>query len=426
MKPLMMLPSRRAITFAVITYLIVIISLTIPRVIGPSWRSIMSPRDMRNLEGFPVQWEAFLVLRSLHAMSTNTVPDDLLTWFSTDEYRATLPIYFAAIVTQITKSYVIGITFSELAWWWLGAIGVFLFTRNHSSTSVAYFAGLLTCFSPLGVGHIGSGHLHTASSLSLSVFLAIIWRVFYDTYYSIFITSLLFGGGLYLSSITYTYQWFLIPYFLILSLFDYNRERNFSICILGTVIFLIIRFSSYGLLGLGDLFVHSHQNDPIRVLFSRAEEVNSDRNFSDIFSGLISLFLAKLLIVYNLYKTSYSGVIMSLAAIGAVFVRSNHERLVLASGIALSVAFGAIYGIPWVIMCGYPMVYALASRGICHIHRLTLATIPTGPLHVLKFPAVIFFTQLLLCFCVGLLTNLDIFGDASFSIIWWQGWYEPH
>lgn len=386
----------------------------------------MSARDMRNLEGFPVQWEAFLVLRSLHAMSTNTVPDDLLTWFSTDEYRATLPIYFAAIVTQITKSYVIGITFSELAWWWLGAIGVFLFTRNHSSTSVAYFAGLLTCFSPLGVGHIGSGHLHTASSLSLSVFLAIIWRVFYDTYYSIFIASLLFGGGLYLSSITYTYQWFLIPYFLILSLFNYNRERNFSICILGTVIFLIIRFSSYGLLGLGDLFVHSHQNDPIRVLFSRAEEVNSDRNFSDIFSGLISLFLAKLLIVYKLYKTSYSGVIMSLAAIGAVFVRSNHERLVLASGIALSVAFGAIYGIPWVIMCGYPMVYALASRGICHIHRLTLATIPTGPLHVLKFPAVIFFTQLLLCFCVGLLTNMDIFGDASFSIIWWQGWYEPH
>ena len=381
---------------------------------------------MRNLEGFPVQWEAFLVLRSLHAMSTNTGPDDLLTWFSTDEYRATLPIYFAAIVTQITKSYVIGITFSELAWWWLGAIGVFLFTRNHSSTSVAYFAGLLTCFSPLGVGHIGSGHLHTASSLSLSVFLAIIWRVFYDSYYSIFIASLLFGGGLYLSSITYTYQWFLIPYFLILSLFTYNRKENFSICILGTVIFLIIRFSSYGLLGLGDLFVHSHQNDPIRVLFSRAEEVNSDRNSSDIFSGLISLFLAKLLIVYNLYKTSYSGVIMSLAAIGAVFVRSNHERLVLASGIALSVAFGAIYGIPWVIMCGYPMVYALASRGICHIHRLTLATIPTGPLRVLNFPAVIFFTQLLLCFCVGLLTNMDIFGDASFSIIWWQGWYEPH
>ena len=170
-----MLPSRRALAYAAITYLVVIVSLTIPRVIGPSWRSIMSPRDMRNLEGFPVQWEAFLVLRSLHAMSTNTVPYDLLAWFSTDEYRAILPIYLAAIISQLSKSYLIGITASEVTWWWLGAIGVFFFTRNFTSLSNAYCAGLLTCFSPLGVGHIGSAHLHTASSLSLSVFLAIFW-----------------------------------------------------------------------------------------------------------------------------------------------------------------------------------------------------------------------------------------------------------
>lgn len=412
--------------YASITYLIVIICLTIPRVTGPSWRSIMSPRDMRNLEGFPVQWEVFLVLRSLHAMSTNTVPDDLLTWFSTDEYRAILPIYLAAIVTQITKSYVIGITFSEVAWWWLGALGVFLLTRNYSSTSIAYFAGLLTCFSPLGVGHIGSAHLHTASSLSLSVFLAIIWILFYNIKYSLFIASLLFGCSLFISSITYTYQWFLIPFFLLLSIFSNNSKRSMSIWVAGTMIFLIIRLASYGLLGIGDLYVHSHQNDPIRVLFSRVEDLFTNTNFVDLISTLLLLILDKFFVISHLYETSYSSAVLAIAAIGAVFLRDKYERFVLASGIALSVSFGAIYGIPWVIMCGYPMVYALASQGISRIHHHALTRIPLGPLSVLRLPATVFVTQFFIVTIIGLSTNFDIFGDPAFTIVWWQGWYEPH
>ena len=423
MKPLMMLPSRRAITFAFITYLIVIISLTIPRVIGPSWRSIMSPRDMRNLEGFPVQWEAFLVLRSLHAMSTNAVPEDLLTWFSTDEYRAILPIYFAAIISQLSKSYLIGITASEVTWWWLGAIGVFFFTRNFTSLSNAYCAGLLTCFSPLGVGHIGSAHLHTASSLSLSVFLAIIWRILFNVKYSLFSASLLFGCCLFISSITYTYQWFLIPFYLLISFFSTNCRRNISIWVSGTVIFLIIRLASYSLLGLGDLSVHSHQNDPVRVLFSRVEDLFINTVFVEI---IFLLLLDKLFVIFHLYETSYSSAVLIIAALGAVFLRDKKESLVLATGIALSVSFGAIYGIPWVIMCGYPMVYALAVLGISGVYRHTLAIIPLGPLSVLRLPLPTFLTQLFIIIIIGLSTNLDIFGDPTFTIVWWQGWYEPH
>ena len=72
---------------------------------------------IRNLEGYPVQWEVFLILRSLYSMSTNETPDSLIEWFSTDEYRALLPIYLAAISTQLTKSYIIGVTISEIVWW---------------------------------------------------------------------------------------------------------------------------------------------------------------------------------------------------------------------------------------------------------------------------------------------------------------------
>jgi len=418
-----MLPSRRALAYAAITYLVVIVSLTIPRVIGPSWRSIMSPRDMRNLEGFPVQWEAFLVLRSLHAMSTNTVPDDLLAWFSTDEYRAILPIYLAAIISQLSKSYLIGITASEVTWWWLGAIGVFFFTRNFTSLSNAYCAGLLTCFSPLGVGHIGSAHLHTASSLSLSVFLAIIWRILFNVKYSLFSASLMFGCCLFISSITYTYQWFLIPFYLLILFFSTNCKRNISIWVSGTVIFLISRLASYSLLGLGDLSVHSHQNDPVRVLFSRVEDLFINTVSVEI---IFSSLLDKIFVIFHLYETSYSSAVLIIAALGAVFLRDKKESLVLATGIALSVSFGAIYGIPWVIMCGYPMVYALASLGISGVHRQTLAKIPMGPLSVLRLPLPTFLTQLFIIIIIGLSTNLDIFGDPTFTIVWWQGWYEPH
>ncbi|MBU6152357.1 MAG: hypothetical protein KGR25_12965, partial [Chloroflexi bacterium] len=92
------LPTRRAIMWAAVTYMVLIVVVATPRVVEANWRSVMSPRDMRNLEGFPVQWEAFLVLRSLHAMSSDVAPSDIIEWYSTDEYRATLPTYFAAIV----------------------------------------------------------------------------------------------------------------------------------------------------------------------------------------------------------------------------------------------------------------------------------------------------------------------------------------
>ena len=85
------LPTRRTLAWVALAYLLLIVSLSVPRAVGSSWRSIMSPRDMRSLEGNPVQWEAFLVLRSLRAMSSNEVTEALTEWFSTDEYRATLP-----------------------------------------------------------------------------------------------------------------------------------------------------------------------------------------------------------------------------------------------------------------------------------------------------------------------------------------------
>ena len=420
------LPSRRSIAYASVTYLLLICALTVPRVIGPSWRSVITPMAIRNLEGYPVQWEVFLILRSLYSMSTNLTPDSLIEWFSTDEYRALLPIYLAAIATQVTKSYIIGVTISEIAWWWIGALGVFFFVRNFASPTVSFGAGLLTCFSPLGVGHIGSGHLHTASSLSLSVFLAITWRLFYYTEIRYIFSIILFGCSLFISSITYTYQWFLIPFAFVVAAMPSFSKRRMRIWAWGIVAFLILRWSSYGILALGQLSVHSHQNDPVRVLlYSIESQLTSITPLGIVFGSL--LFLTdKCIVISHMFVTSYGELVLGAAAIGAVYVRNNYERVVLIAGVALSVSFGAIYGIPWVIMSAYPMVYAMASRGSYQLHRIALASLPAGRFQVLRTPRVILATQVILVAAIGLSTNLDVFGDPTFSVRWWQGSYIPH
>ena len=419
-------PSTRCLAFTAAIYLLVICTLTLPRVVGPSWRSMITPMAMRNLEGYPVQWEAYLILRSLYAMSTDTTPDDLIEWYSTDEYRATLPIYFAAIIAQITHSYIIGVTISDVMWWWLGAIGVFLFVRNFTSTTVSFGAGLLTCFSPLGVGHIGSGHLHTASSLSLSLSLAMTYSILFNRNLKYIYAFLSFGSCLFLSSITYTYQWFIIPFAFVVGAMPSFSKRRLRIWASGTVVFLILRWSSYGILALGQLSVHSHQNDPVRVLIYSIENQLTNVTPMGIFIGFLLFLIDKCIVLSYMFVTSYGEVVLGAAVIGAVYVRNTNERVVLVAGVLLSVLFGAIYGIPWVIMSAYPMVYAMASRGSYQLHRIALASLPSGRFQVLRTPRMILATQVILVTAIGMSTNLDVFGDPTFSVRWWQGSYIPH
>ena len=145
-----------------------------------------------------------------------------------------------------------------------------------------------------------------------------------------------------------------------------------------------------------------------------------------IFSGSLLLLMDKCLVISRMFVTSYGEPVLGAAAIGAVYVRNYHERIVLITGVTLSVSFGAIYGIPWVIMSAYPMVYAMASRGSFQLHRITLASLPAGRFQILRTPRVILATQVILIAAIGMSTNLDVFGDPTFSVRWWQGSYIPH
>ena len=416
----MPLPTWRAFSWVAITYLMLIVAITTPRVVGANWRSIMSPRDMRNLESFPVQWEAFLVLRSLHAMSSDAAPSDIIEWYSSDEYRATLPTYCAAIVAQITKSYIIGITISEVAWWWLGALSVYILARSFVSAPAAYCAGVLTCASPLGVGHVGSAHLHTASSLSLSVFLLIAWRVLDDNRIPIGPKILLYGSCLYLSSITYTYQWFIVPFFLITAAFPTFSRRRMIAAVAGAGAFLTLRWASYAVLRLGGLEVHTHQNDPLRFTLARISDptVLETTHMAEMWS----LVIAKGTTVILGTISSYHWLIVLSAGLGLLLIRD--ERFTIASGTAvlLAFAFGTIYDIAWVLMSSYPFVYALAAHGMVSGTRFItlrsplLRDDPRAQVALLAASVALAITA----------SNLDLAGNANFAIGWWRWWYTPH
>ena len=380
---------------------------------------MMLPGDMRNLEGFPVHWESHIQLRSVRAMSASNSLGDLTKWYSTDEYRATLPTYFASVTRQLTGSYILGVTVSEVIWWWSGSLAVFLLARQFLSTPTALAAGILTAASPLSIGHLGSASLHTASSLSLSILLVIAWRILHDGRLAFVPKVALYGASLYLSSITYSYQWFLAPFFVVVTAASRLRDRVFA-SVLGVGVFLAFRWVSYGILALGGVEVHAHLNDPLWIMRDRlpAEFVLASGQWDAIRAFLTDT-------VFNVVLgtvSSYHVVVVAGAGIGLVWTRDARFGVASGTAITLGFAFGAIYGVAWVLMSSYPFVHALAAHGMTHASRALATRLPLLRDNQYAPHALLALSTLI----VASLTNLDLVGDPTFAIAWWRSWYTPH
>jgi hypothetical protein len=375
--------------------------------------------DMRNLEGYPVHWESHAVWRQLHGMSTDQVSDALIQWYGTDEYRATLPIYHASIIHQMLGGYVVGAAAADTVWWWLGAIGVFVLARSFVSIPAAYCAGILTCASPLAIGHVGWGGLHTASSLSLSVILAIAWQILHSDRLRLLPKILFYGACLFLSSITYTYQWFVAPFFVVVTTLPKVSRERLVASILGIGVFLALRLASYGILALGGLEVHAHINDPLRIMQDRLSGLsNSEGRWVVIASFFTDTFADVILGTVS----SYHVAIVGSAALGLLFVRDARFGVSAVTAVALGFSFGAIYGVAWVLMTGYPFVYMLAAHGMAGASSALATRLPR-----IGHDARTSIVLLIGCISVAItLTNTDLVGDGTFAVGWWRWWYTPH
>ena len=102
--------------------LVLIALMAIPRIIGPSWRVIAMPSQMRLIQVHLVQWSSKTMFRTMRAMVSDH-PRGFLgegaDKVSADECRALLQVSYAAVLITVglTNLDAIGVDEHVLRWW---------------------------------------------------------------------------------------------------------------------------------------------------------------------------------------------------------------------------------------------------------------------------------------------------------------------
>ena len=415
--------------------LVVLIALmAIPRIIGPSWRVIAMPNQMRLIEGQLVQWESETMFRTMKAMVTDLPLVEIYSssfQMSTDEYRAILPIFTAAVFANVLGSFYWGSMLADLLWWWAGAIAtVALLSRIGIHRGVAVIAGVFAATSPLGVAYVGSGNLHAASSLCLPIYSLLIWDALVADGRNPISGGIRIGIVLLAASLTYTYQWVLIPAFgFWLAIGHRCMSRAFAL-LLGVTVFGGLTFAVRQFLGFVGLTVTAHINDPLLVLLGRAtiEDESSARVGVALATAveLIRHWAGQVPSVLVDTMWSYHPLMIALAVLG--FANGSWQLrcwVVITSLIAL--AQGLIYSVPWVTMTAFPFVYGCAAHGVTAVarwgsRRWLKRDGKASPL-VRKAGSA---AAVGVIIAMVLATNIDLVGIDWYVVKWWGFWYVPH
>ena len=414
--------------------MVLIALMAIPRIIGPSWRVIAMPNQMRLIEGQLVQWESETMFRTMKAMVTDLPLVEIYSssfQMSTDEYRAILPIFTAAVFANVLGSFYWGSMLADLLWWWAGAIAtVALLSRIGIHRGVAVIAGVFAATSPLGVAYVGSGNLHAASSLCLPIYSLLIWDALVADGRNPISGGIRIGIVLLAASLTYTYQWVLIPAFgFWLAIGHRCMSRAFAL-LLGVTVFGGLTFVVRQILGFVGLTVTAHINDPLVVLLGRAgiEDESSARVGVALATAveLIRHWAGQVPSVLVDTMWSYHPLMIALAVLG--FANGSWQLrcwVVITSLIAL--AQGLIYSVPWVTMTAFPFVYGCAAHGVTAVarwgSRRWLKRDGTGSPLVRKAGSAAAVGVIIV---MVLATNIDLVGIDWYVVKWWGFWYVPH
>jgi hypothetical protein len=245
--------------------------MTASRVATQPWRGIVMPNQMRVIEGRDVQYESETMFRTTRAMATEFTLRQIYetSSFMTDDYRAILPIGTAAAATNLLGSWYWGSVASDVIWWWGGACATASLTGVLGGGKTASFiAGVLASASPLGVGYIGSGNLHAASSMSLPIFLVLAWRVVDHRELHLIARGVSLGLIGFLSSVTYTYQWVVFPLVGAYALRPSAAHWRIPMLV-GLATFFAVTAVVKATLARVGLAVSAHMNDPWLVISGR-------------------------------------------------------------------------------------------------------------------------------------------------------------
>lgn len=166
--------------------------------------------------------------------------------------------------------------------------------------------------------------------------------------------------------------------------------------------------------------MHAHTNDPLRIIRDR---LPGDFALASVQWEAVRAFLTDTVVNVVLGTvSSYHIAVVVCAAIGLVWARDARFSVASGTAITLGFAFGATYGVAWVLMSSYPFVSVLAAHGMATAARAVAMRFPYLRKHQYASHALLACgTAVLAAF-----TNLDLVGDPTFAITWWRWWYTPH
>ena len=397
---------------------VLILLLAWPRLTGPSWRALAMPFDLRESEGNTLQWEQQLLFSALRATLQSDAAPAVEGAYNTDHYRALLPTYVSAIFAYWLDSSYKGLALVDLLGWWLAAWALYYLSQRLGADNLsALIAAVLLATSPLLVAFMWQQAVHVAHSASLVPCFLVSLLLLADKRLDFGWRVMGLASVLYLASMTYQYQWIIVPCLLSLAVVE-RRRWTWSLSIVAAAtLFVGMTFLTYQALGTVGLSVSSFSNDPLAVVTSRLAFA-IEGNASSL--GRSFLRSAELLI------KSYHPFIILLSVLGLIFARAR-LRILVCVGTVLGLASCYFQPVSWVAMNGYPFMYISAGLALARGPRWLADTVartgsgrwPQSAERIMSVSRVLagLSTVALIPLAVWS-TNTDLLGEYGFTQQW--------
>lgn len=423
------------------------------------------------LDGWPVSWEIVYYIRHFPTFLADQPP---VTGFASVQFRVWLLLYLAAMLHGWINSAFWSMAIIDLLFWYLAAVAMlYVVPRLGLPRTAAIPAAVLVAASPLFVSGMWEHVLHPAEFGSLAIGLwaalrildgpsrqqaatspngqpdsagwytparlrhrVIAWLTAVPEWRILWRETAAFGGLLLVLSLTYQYQWFVLPLGAALAMTGRNGSLRRTLAIIagGAIIYVAGTLLLRGLLILLGLDISvadpyaeaSAVAEPHGLLLAQAGTADP--------RSILTALLPRWDHVRLMLQTYHPVVLW--AGLAGLLWTPWRFRLLAAISLAETLVASVTYPTPWMAMGSYPFVYMGAAVACWATATYAVAVVDVvrgrtgGPVWRMASTAylaqqqtatgvLVLLITVLLTLVLASLTNLDLAGDASFTLAWW-------
>ncbi|HEX2036399.1 MAG TPA: hypothetical protein VHS99_19625, partial [Chloroflexota bacterium] len=394
---------------------------------GP-WFHLSNPSGVRLLEGWPAGYEVAYYLAHFPTFLGSEPPQYA---FSAVHYRSFLELYAVSAIYAWTGSAYWSFAAVDLLGWVLaGVAGYHLALRLGAACWGAALGSLLLTASPLLVSNMWIHVLHLAefATLPLGLWAALVLVDDAPRRARGYLAAAL-GLVLLFLSLTYQYQWIMVPLVAVLlgARRDY-RWRDRGLILAGAILHFAGATAALRLIlgavassGEADIYTRAVAQ-PVALAAVRLAEVLEGGRLTALFPGWSEL---------RMMVEAYHPLVFGAGLLGLVFLPWRTRLLAL---VATGATLGAtsLYPAPWTAMSAYPFIYAgagVACAGAGRWAGRAIGTLPWPARPAVRLgmregtlEGAIGVGLALVLFAV---TNTDLAGDPAFLLRWWD-LFSPH